>query len=60
MPGGVKVRNQIDIGCPGFATRHGPMQAQMNNSGGFQFQLMLAQPGDDMLSVHTGLSHICS
>ena len=58
--GGVKVRNQIDIGCLGFGTRHGPMQAQMDDSGGFQFRLMLAQSGNDMLSIHTGLSHICS
>ena len=54
----VKFGNQIDIRRLGFGPRHGAVQAQMNNAGGFQLRLMLAQCGDDMLPVYTGQSHI--
>src|SRR5262249_15330292 len=57
--GGIEFGNQINIGSWVLGTRHGPVQAQMNNAGSLELWLMLAQRGDDMLPVHTRLSHIC-
>src|ERR1035441_3585203 len=50
----VEVRNQVNVRRRGsFPARHGAVQAQMDNPGRLQLRLMLAQLGDDTISVHT-------
>jgi len=50
----VEFRNQVNVRrLASFPARHGAVQAQMDNPGSFQLRFMLAQLGDDTISLHT-------
>src|ERR1035437_1519753 len=50
----VEFRNQVNVRrLASFPARHRAVQAQMNNPGSLQLRFMLAQLGDDTISVHT-------